>query len=250
MTMDACARSDDFTRPALSAEAPAEFTPFSLQSELARLSGRRIQLELNANRSRVASVRREEGGLTRVRLQRAFLASPPEVLRELADMIRGGSGSREAIRAFAAKSVPAAARPPRSPASRASAGGEAGRHHDIRAYADGLNRTYLGGRSTAEVMWGRKNSRKGARSIRFACFDPATNRIIMNRKLDSQDIPGYFVECILFHEMLHEVLGIGERPDGRRDIHGSLFKLMETTHPDYEKAQRFEKELCERLWSL
>ncbi len=72
----------------------------------------------------------------------------------------------------------------------------------------------------------------------------------MNRKLDSAQVPAYFVEYILFHEMLHEVLGIGSRADGRRDIHGSLFRLMESTYPDFDRAQRFEKELCRRLGSL
>ncbi len=122
-------------------------------------------------------------------------------------------------------------------------------HHDIGEYARYLNETYLGGRSTARIVWGRR-SPPSRRSIRFACYDPARNMVIMNRKLDNAAIPAYFVEYILFHELLHEVLGIGERKDGRRDIHGSLFKLMESTFPDYEKAIRFEKELCKRLGTL
>lgn len=123
-------------------------------------------------------------------------------------------------------------------------------HHDIGEYARYLNETYLGGRSRAQVVWGRRGAKASRRSIRFACYDPRRNLVIMNRKLDNESIPAYFVEYILFHELLHEVLGIGERRDGRRDIHGSLFKLMESTFPDYEKARRFEKELCRRLGTL
>ncbi len=123
-------------------------------------------------------------------------------------------------------------------------------HHDIGEYARYLNETYLGGRSRARVVWGRRRTLPSRRSIRFACYDPQRNLVIMNRKLDNAAIPAYFVEYILFHELLHEVLGIGERKDGRRDIHGSLFKLMESTFPDYEKARRFEKELCRRLGTL
>ena len=72
----------------------------------------------------------------------------------------------------------------------------------------------------------------------------------MNRKLDNPGVPRYFVEFVLFHEMLHEVLGIGERADGRRDIHGRVFRLMESTYPDYDRAMRFERELCRRLGIL
>ena len=58
------------------------------------------------------------------------------------------------------------------------------------------------------------------------------------------------MEYILFHEMLHEVLGMDLGPDGRRSVHGRLFKLMESTYPDYEKAVAYEKGLCRRLETL
>lgn len=110
-----------------------------------------------------------------------------------------------------------------------------------------LNELYLGGRSRAQVAWGRRSRGANRRSIRFGCYDPSRNLIIMNRKLDSPEVPDYFVEYILFHEMLHEVLGIGSRPGGRREIHGRLFKLMETTYPDYGRAVAYEKEFCLRM---
>lgn len=219
-----------------------------LQEELSRRSGRRVLLCLTDNRRRMLSVRPRDNMLE-VRLQRIFLESPPEVLEEIATLLAGGRTDKAALRRFTAamfRDNPAAARPHSVPSpSRTDS-----KHHDILHYAEELNRAYLGGRSTAQVVWGRRDSRRGRRSIRFACYDPDRNLIIMNRKLDKSDIPAYFVEYVLFHEMLHEVLGIGQRPDGRRDIHGSLFKLMESTFPDYDRAVRFEKELCRKLGSL
>ncbi len=228
------------------------FEAARLQDELARRSGKRVILCLTDNRRRMVSARARGAGCLEVRLQRIFLDSPPEVLEELGDLLAGRETRRGAVRAFvdrrfreeppAAERAPARRRP--SPARQAPA------HHDIAGMAARLNETYLGNRSRAGVVWGRRNKTRSRRSIRFGCFDPARNLIIMNRKLDRPDIPAYFVEFILFHEMLHEVLGIDSRPDGRRDIHGKLFKLMESTYPDYDKAQRFERELCTRLASL
>lgn len=219
-----------------------------LQEELSRRTGRRVLLCLTDNRRRMLSVRPRDD-LLEVRLQRIFLDSPSEVLDEIAALLSGGRTDRSALRRFTAdrfRENPDAVRPRSNPSPARAASS----HHDIIRYAESLNETYLGGRSTAQVVWGRRNNRRGRRSIRFACYDPDRNLIIMNRKLDAPDIPAYFVEYVLFHEMLHEVLGIGQRADGRRDIHGSLFKLMESTFPDYDKAVRFERELCRRLGAL
>ncbi|MCD8350368.1 MAG: hypothetical protein LUC93_07145 [Planctomycetaceae bacterium] len=225
-----------------------KFDPPGLQEELSRRSGRQVQLYLTNNRRRMVSARRR-GTFVEVRLQRIFLDSDTDVLDDIVCLLNGRETDRAALRRFIDerfKDGASEAQPRRSiPPDRTRSS-----HHDIAAYARDLNQTYLGGRSTATVMWGRRSTKRSRRSIRFACYDPERNVVIMNRKLDNPDIPGYFVEFVLFHEMLHEVLGIGERADGRRDIHGSLFKLMESTYPDYDKALRYEKELCSRLGSL
>lgn len=220
-----------------------------LQDELSRRSGRRVQVFLTNNRRRMVSARHCGQGLVEVRLQRIFLDCGPEVLDELALMLSGGKTDRRALRRFIDErfhSESVMARPRRQVAAERVESS----HHDIVAYARELNAIYLNGRSTAKVVWGRRSSRRSRHSIRFACYDPERNLVIMNRKLDNPSIPAYFVEYVLFHEMLHEVLGIGERENGRRDIHGSLFKLMESTFPDFEKAQQYEKELCRRLSTL
>ncbi|MDR1613298.1 MAG: hypothetical protein LBT97_11035 [Planctomycetota bacterium] len=184
-------------------------------------------------------------------MQRMFLSAPDFVVRAVADMAAGRPADRDAIRRFVAGS-PAAAPDGRLPEriKRPAAPARGGAYHDIRLYADELNATYLGNRSTAEIAWGRKISAGIRRSIQFGSYDPTRNRITMNRRLDRAGIPRYFVEYILFHEMLHEVLGIGERADGRRDIHGRVFKLMESTYPDFDKALRYERELCKQLHLL
>ena len=224
------------------------YDPAQLQEELSRRTGKRVQLFLTNNRRRMVSARNRGGGVVEVRLQRAFLNADAAVLNEIALLLAGRPTERLALRSFIdacfQDGVPTAQPQEPSPERQKS------QHHDIAAYARELNATYLGGRSTARVVWGRRSTRRSTRSIRFACYDPERNMVIMNRKLDSARIPAFFVEYVLFHEMLHEVLGIGEREDGRRDIHGSLFKLMESTFPDYDKAQRYEKELCKHLGSL
>lgn len=199
----------------------------------------------------MVSAKNRADGSVDVRLQRIFLEADDAVIDEIARLLCGKRSDKAALRRFIDTSFRDSSdsvRPVRSPSVDADAQNYA--NHDIQAYADRLNALYLKGRSTAQVRWGRRSTRRSTRSIRFACYDPERNVIIMNRKMDSDQIPDYFVEYVLFHEMLHEVLGIGNRPDGKRDIHGRLFKLMESTYPDFEKARRFEKHLCNHLGNL
>ncbi len=226
------------------------FDAGQLQEELSRRSGRRVRVFLTDNRRRMVSAR-DRGSVVEVRLQRIFLDSDVEVLDDIAGLLLGRRVERVALRRFIDERFRGDGVGVGEVRRRGSSAERvASSHHDIIAYARHLNATYLGNRSKCLVIWGHRSRRRSRRSIRFACYDPQRDVIIMNRKLDNPGIPAYFVEFVLFHEMLHEVLGIGERADGRRDIHGRLFKLMESTYPDYDKALWFEKELCKRLGSL
>ncbi len=212
--------------------------PSALQAELRARLGRPVLLMLTDNVSRFASAREREGAL-RLRLHRSFLEAPGEVIEELVDWLRGRRRSTPRMRAYFTNSAAArregAISPPRA------ARRTRGHAHDLGALREGLNRRYLDGRSHATVAWGRKPRPGPVRSVRLGTYDPAQNHITISRRLDREDVPRYMVEYVLFHEMLHEVLGIGQRPDGRRDIHGRLFKLMEETFPDYHRARAFER---------
>lgn len=211
--------------------------PVELQEALRLASGKKVLLHLTDNRSRMVSMRREPGGIILLRLQRSFLEAPPEVIEDLAMLAMGrreaGGSVQKFVNAMSGQSV--------APRARKRKSVTAGQVHDLDMYCRLLNETYLNGRSKAAVTWGRKPPRRKTRTIRLGCYNPETNCIVMSRRLDSDDVPRYFVEYVLFHEMLHEVLGIGERPDGKRDIHGKLFRLMESTFPGHEQALKFEK---------
>ncbi len=248
----------------------------ALERALRRRTGRPLVVVLTDNRHRLVS-RIERGGVTTVRLHRRFAVAPEAVVEAVGGLLAADGPPAEAralVRAWwrglaadgasdggdfpewdgeggdaPAGTETASVRP--APPSAAAGEGDRvnvpgvtarGRCHDLAEYARHLNAAYLDGRSKASVRWGpRPRARGPTRTIRLGCYCPGRGRIIMNRRLDRPDIPRYFVEYVLFHEMLHEVLGIGERPDGRRDIHGSLFKLMERTYPGADRALAFER---------
>ena len=63
----------------------------------------------------------------------------------------------------------------------------------------------------------------------------------MHPSLDRPDVPGFFVDFIVFHEMLHQLFPSGDAT-GRRVHHPRAFRERERAFPVYEAALRWERE--------
>lgn len=214
------------------------WTVFALQSRLRELTARAVVLVITDNTETMVSIKRNGGCLT-LRAHKMFLDAPDSVVDTLGRWLAGKRIERDLVQEYI--NANRAQVRPRTPEVRRRRLRTAGEHHDLAAIAARVNSLYLQGRSRAPITWGREITRRRARVFRLGCFDPVSGIITISRRLDHRDIPVYMVEYVIFHEMLHEVLGIGERPDGRRSIHGRTFKMMEQTFPDYDKARAFEK---------
>ena len=74
-----------------------------------------------------------------------------------------------------------------------------GRHHDLTALFDRLNRKYFSGElRRPHIGWSARSWRR-----QFGSYDPGPNQIILNRRMDRRGVPEFVVEYVLFHEMLH-----------------------------------------------
>ncbi len=213
-------------------------TPIRLQERLRELSGRNLLLMITDN-TRTMLSQKKEGRVLVIRMHRMFLNSPEKVIHALVWWIKGKRNDYEHIRDFIESNDDKIRIV--DPLERKVNLVTDGKCYDLAELFDNINKTYLQGRSKASITWGRKISKKRASLIRLGCYDPVRNMISISQRLDRRDIPRYMIEFVIFHEMLHEILGIGERPDGKRDIHGKTFRLMEQTYPYYEDALKFEK---------
>jgi predicted metal-dependent hydrolase len=90
------------------------------------------------------------------------------------------------------------------------------------------------------ITWGTKNPRYAARKRTLGSFSKDKNTIRINPALDRRRVPGYFVEFVVFHEMLHAFLGISEK-NGRRLVHSKEFKQRERVFRHYDRAMAWEK---------
>ncbi len=190
---------------------------------------------------------RVRSGQVYVRLSDICKNSPPEVLRALAFVL---------VARLLGKKVPAVhertyrdyslapevmrssdlARRGRGRKMISSAKGSV---YDLDKMFSKLNRRYFD--STLEkpaLTW----SQRKTRSI-LGHHDRVYETITISKSLDSSQVPDWFVEYILYHEMLH-IRHLARMINGRRYYHTTAFRLDERRFARYEDAQRWLEQVA------
>ena len=116
--------------------------------------------------------------------------------------------------------------------------GSLGKVYDLESAFVRLNRLYFqNALKQPTLSWSQR------RTFRiFGHHDPVHNAIIVSRTLDARDVPGYVVDYIMYHEMLHLV----HRPkimNGRWYYHTPEFKADERKFTFYAEASKWFEEL-------
>lgn len=114
-----------------------------------------------------------------------------------------------------------------------------GEVYDLDRMFGKLNRRYFDGEiPKPTITW----SQRRTRSI-LGHHDHNFDSITISKTLDSKDVPEWFVEYILYHEMLH-IKHPARLIKGRRYYHTSAFRLDERRFPHYEQAQKWLDQLA------
>ena len=118
-----------------------------------------------------------------------------------------------------------------------------GQHFDLQKIFDNLNRKYFRGRvRDYEVKWGRRRKHRPKESFIFGTIQEEDRVIRINPALDQDFVPPWFMQYILYHEMLHSVIPDEELPGGRRRVHTEEFNRREKEFRSYRRARRWEEE--------
>lgn len=86
-------------------------------------------------------------------------------------------------------------------------GGDEGSFHDLEILLDEILRDYFPAAGRPQIHWGRKIGRKKRRSIRLGSYDRPSATIRIHPFLNTPAVPRFFIQSILYHEMLHHMLG-------------------------------------------
>jgi predicted metal-dependent hydrolase len=107
-----------------------------------------------------------------------------------------------------------------------------GRVYDLDKIFDRLNREHFDDRLEKPTLtWSQRRTRRI-----LGHHDSVHDTIVISKTLDAREVPEWFVEYILYHEMLH-IKHPGRIIDGRRYHHTNAFRADERRFPHYEKAQ-------------
>jgi len=201
-----------------------------------------LQITITDNRSVMISVQRDvKRQAYRVRLHHLFVDAPPAVLRTLSHYIMlGDRKSSRDLNAFIDERQDRI-REPEGKESRPQPIRTRGRIYDLREIFDDLNDRYFEKQVSARISWGRNVGRGRARaSIKVGSFIVELNLIRIHPGLDQRWIPRFYIEWVVFHEMLHSVHPI-PRVNGRRQFHTPEFEMDERRFEHYELATLWEK---------
>jgi len=125
---------------------------------------------------------------------------------------------------------------------------DGGRYFDLRRIFDRVNERHFKGRLRGyKVVWGRRRKQRPKEYFIFGTIQEEDRVIRIHPLLDQRFVPRWFLEYVLYHEMLHSVVPEESGPAGRRRVHTEEFYRREKAFPRYHRARRWETENLARF---
>ena len=188
-----------------------------------------IHLIWHENQSSYLSVRKERGCL-QLRLHRLFYNAPTPVLQALIEYaLHRNPQARAVIRQMAHLHF-SQTHAPAKPLE------HVGKTYNLQEILDRVHEPVHG----VSIGWSN-HTRKGVRSITFGTYDKHRRQIRINRLLDDPNVPLYFLEFVVYHEMLHAIFPTKMDSAGRCSIHTPEFREKEAQFPHFQAARAWEK---------
>ncbi|MBD0326126.1 MAG: M48 family metallopeptidase [Pyrinomonadaceae bacterium] len=183
---------------------------------------------------------RLRSGRVYVRLSDIFKNAPPDVHRALAFILvakllskRTPEMHERVYREYACSpQILRAADIARRRRGRKLVSSARGRVYDLERMFVRLNRRFFDSELEKPTLtWSQRRTRRI-----LGHHDRAHDTIVISKTLDAADVPEWFVEYVLYHEMLH-IKHPARFIKGRRYYHTNAFRLEEQRFPYYQEAQ-------------
>ena len=216
----------------------------ALAADIATILGPefKVLLTVHDNRSTMISFRRQPP-LLKIRAHHMFLDAPQSVVKSIAEYAGQGKTSAgvELDDYIAAQQKRIRAIPTRSALLESR-----GECFDLLELFESMNAAHFENGVKARIGWGRNTSKRRRKSIRLGVYDHKAREIRIHPALDRPDVPRFFVEFIVFHEMLHQLFP-SDRDTGRHVHHPRAFRDRERAFPRYAAAMAWERQHLQEL---
>lgn len=115
-----------------------------------------------------------------------------------------------------------------------------GRYHDLAQSFARVNAAYFAdGLTPPRLTWSRNITKR-----LMGYYLAERDTLMVSLTLDHADVPAHIVDFVMYHELLHRVLGV-PLIDGRRRPHGRAYREAERKFEGYVAADAFLKQLAQ-----
>jgi predicted metal-dependent hydrolase len=211
------------------------FDEQSIEDYIRKITSKPIHLTLTSNTVSMVSIREKESTIF-IRLHRMFLNADRDVLDEIGAFINSKKRPTQKVKEFIHRNkVCIKERNPRAVYSKPH-----GQYYNLHDMFEVLNRAYFSNSVSSAITWGNKSPRRAVKKRRLGSYQRDKDIIRINPVLDSKIVPRYFVEFIVYHEMLHAALFV-ESGNARQRVHSLEFKRRERLFKNYALALQWEE---------
>ncbi len=122
--------------------------------------------------------------------------------------------------------------------------GEEGNWHDLGDIFRTINRKYFRRNPLRgyQIVWGRRMRKRPKTYFVFGTIQEQDRVIRIHPLLDARFVPRWFLEYVVYHEMLHARVPHRRLRSGRREVHTEEFMEKEQRFSLFRRAQRWEQE--------
>ena len=131
----------------------------------------------------------------------------------------------------------------RTPVQRQFEFASEGRFFDLRAIFDKVNARYFRNRlRNYTIAWGQRRRERPRNCIVFGSIQEEDRMIRIHPLLDRQFVPQWYLEYVVFHEMLHAFVPDRHDSAGRRIVHHPGFVERERRFRHYRRSIEWEQD--------
>ena len=225
---------DTIKQPAL--PFPAAHDEQHVVAYLQKKTGKTISLVVTDNATSMISFRKKAESVA-LRLHRLFLGADECIFDEIAGFIKNRRCPMHHTKTF----ISSNRHHLKSASPRRITINTCGKQYDLKPIFERLNSRYFADAVSSAITWGRRSVRRFPTRRTLGTYFEDRNLIRINPVLDSRRVPLFYIEFIVYHEMLHAVME-SEVKNGRRSIHAKEFRRREKLFEHYDRAAQWERE--------
>src|ERR1700684_3361758 len=123
-----------------------------------------------------------------------------------------------------------------------------GEYFDLKALFDKLNAEYFNNALRGyTIPWGRKRKQPPKEYFVFGTIQEEDRMIRIHPLLDRSFVPTWFLEYVVYHEMLHAMVPDQYDGSGRRLVHHEKFLARERRFHWFRRAKTWEQDNLARF---